>query len=74
MKKIKKIQLHHSSILAKEQMKSVVGGLGNKSYHYYLRCDQDSPHGFEVDDCERTTMQQHCSSIPPYPVCVITYY
>lgn len=46
MKKIRRIQLHHAAILPKEQMIGVIGGAGSKSYHYYLRCDQDRPNGY----------------------------
>lgn len=74
MKKIRRIQLHHAAILPKEQMIGVIGGAGSKSYHYYLRCDQGRPNGYVVSYCDRATMEMHCDSIPPIPVCVITYY
>lgn len=74
MKKIKKLQLRCGVILEHNQLKNIIGGTEIKTYHYYLRCDQDYEAGFEVNDCERTTAEQFCGPELKNTVCVSTYY
>lgn len=74
MKKIQKLQFRSGAILEDNQLKNIIGGTETKSYHYFLRCNQDFPEGYEVSDCERTTAEQYCGPELKNIVCVITYY
>lgn len=74
MRKIKKILVGNSvERLSTIQMCSIMGCSGAKSYHYYLRCNQDTTDGIEVSDCSRATAESYCGDISN-SVCVVTYY
>lgn len=59
--------------LSLSQMNSIMGSSSNKSYHYFLRCNQDSPDGIDVNDCSNTTAEQYCGRNANW-VCIETYY
>jgi len=74
MRKIKKILIGNSvERLSTTQMCSIMGSSGTKSYHYYLRCNQDTTEGIDVNDCTRETAERYCGDVSN-SVCVITYY
>ncbi len=74
MRKIKKILVGNSAErLSTTQMCSIMGSSGVQSYHYFLRCNQDTTEGFEVSDCSRATVESHCGDVSN-AVCVETYY
>lgn len=76
MRKITKFLLNDSAErLSSIEMCSITGSCNCKSYHYYLRCDQNSPDGMEVNDCSRETAEKNCGKDYIYnAVCVQTYY
>lgn len=73
MKKLSKIVLTQAKVLERREMKQVFGGSSSDGYRYFLRCDQERPNGYVVSNCDRATMEMYCDSIPPIPICVITY-
>lgn len=74
MRKIKRFFVGNSvERLSTPQMQSILGSSDAKSYHYYLRCNQDYSDGIDVSDCTAATKELHCGKYAN-SVCVRTYY
>ena len=80
MRKFKKIMVNNSmDVLSPSQMRSIMGSSSAQSYHYFLRCNQDTTNGIFVSDCSNATFETYCGINSPYKgqyhsVCIETYY
>lgn len=74
MKKIKKFLVRNSvERLSSIQMCSILGSSDTPSYHYFLRCNQDSSEGTDVSDCSTETAERICGKNANW-ICSESYY
>lgn len=74
MRKLKKLVLQQFTVLGTGEMQKMTGGTSSESYHYFLRCDQDSEEGIDVSDCDVSTINSYCGVNNFNSFCIDAYY
>jgi len=64
MRKFKTIVLQQNTVLGKEQMICIIGGVATSSTHYYVRCDQEvEGESYEISDCSYNAVMDYCGHV-----------